>query len=256
MSLIRDMMVAAPSDHIMGFMLDSPGGQLAEGVKLATMIQAAQLPVVVGPGATCASACFLLFAAGSSRIVAPDALIGVHSASEAGQENTDSMATTTAMARAAADLGVPPQIIGKMVETTPNRMAWLTRDDLALMDVKIIAPTQQAAAPPPAPAPSPPPCRGWHRAAADACPAARTELRLQPGRHPSDQIHLLGRRPFAGRSAPGAAILRRRPTITALRRPGGNGVIPLRVEGVTFDISAVHFLLTDLDALWVSPGVD
>ena len=44
MSLIRDMMVAAPSDHIMGFMLDSPGGQLAEGVKLATMIQSGPTP--------------------------------------------------------------------------------------------------------------------------------------------------------------------------------------------------------------------
>ena len=146
------------------------------------------------------------------------------------------MATTTAMARAAADLGVPPQIIGKMVETTPNRMAWLTRDDLALMDVKIIAPQQQAAAPAPAPAPSPPP------AAVGIVQPPTPVLRLGPSYDCSradtqvTEIHLLGRRPFAGRSAPGAAILRRRPTITALRRPGGNGVIPLRVEGVTFDI--------------------
>ncbi len=158
MSLMREMTIDAPSAHIVAIMLDSPGGQLSEGAKLADIIQSAKLTVIVGPGATCASACFLLFAAGSARIIAPDALIGVHSASEAGQENIASMASTIAMARAAAQLNVPPQIIGKMVETTPNRVAWLTRDDLALMDVHIVAPDQQAAAPPaPAPAPSPPP---------------------------------------------------------------------------------------------------
>jgi hypothetical protein len=105
-------------------------------------------------GSQCNSACFLLFAAGAPKVIAPDALIGVHSASDEGQENLGSMAATTLMARDAADLDVPPQIIGKMVETPPNRVAWVTRDDLALMDVKIMAPE---AAPPPSPPPSPPP---------------------------------------------------------------------------------------------------
>jgi hypothetical protein len=57
-------------------------------------------------GSQCSSACFLLFAAAGQRAVAPDALIGVHSASDNGQENINSMAFTTAFAREAAAYGV------------------------------------------------------------------------------------------------------------------------------------------------------
>jgi hypothetical protein len=61
--------------------------------------------------------------------MAPDALIGVDSTSgENGQENLTLMAFTTAFARDAAAYGVPPAIIGKMVQTDPGRMAWLTAD--------------------------------------------------------------------------------------------------------------------------------
>lgn len=145
--------------------LDSPGGALIEAERLADVIQKVHLAVVVPAGSQCASACFLLFAAGSLRIVGPDALVGVHSASQAGHETEASMAITTALARDAAQMGVPPQIVGKMVETKPGRMEWLTRDDLALMDVRIVdpgdTPAPASASPPmamaPSVTPSPPP---------------------------------------------------------------------------------------------------
>ena len=41
------------------------------------------------------------------------------------------------MARAAAELGVPPTIIGKMVGTAPSRMEWLTPADLNAMGVVV-----------------------------------------------------------------------------------------------------------------------
>jgi hypothetical protein len=89
--------------------------------------------VIVGSNSECSSACFLMFAAAPRRFTAPDALIGVHSASEDGQETGTSMAITIAMARAAAELAVPAAIIGKLVETPPNRATWLTPVDLASM---------------------------------------------------------------------------------------------------------------------------
>ncbi len=55
-------------------------------------VSAEHLLVAVPTGATCASACFLIFAAGATRVAAPDALIGVHSTSVRGQETPDTLA--------------------------------------------------------------------------------------------------------------------------------------------------------------------
>jgi hypothetical protein len=76
---------------------------------------------------------------------------------------------TTLMARDAADLGVPPAIIGKMVQTTPGRIEWLTRSDLVSMNVTVfdgdapdtgtapVRPATPVQAPPPVPAALPSP---------------------------------------------------------------------------------------------------
>ena len=118
------------SDRISSFFVDSPGGSVVEAEKIASYIHEAGIAVTIPSSSQCSSACFLLFAAGSRRVMAPDALIGVHSASENGQENLTTMGFTTVFARVAAQYGVPPAIIGKMVQTEPGRMAWLTPNDL------------------------------------------------------------------------------------------------------------------------------
>lgn len=51
------------------------------------------------------------------------------------------MAFTTAYARVAAEYGVPPAIIGKMVQTQPGRMYWLTPTDLKPMAVVVLTPS-------------------------------------------------------------------------------------------------------------------
>lgn len=47
--------------------LNSPGGSLLEGVKLADAVRFGKIVTNVGQGATCASACFLVFAAALAR---------------------------------------------------------------------------------------------------------------------------------------------------------------------------------------------
>jgi hypothetical protein len=47
--------------------LNSPGGNLLEGVKLADAVRAGKIATNVGRTATCASACFLVFAAGYEK---------------------------------------------------------------------------------------------------------------------------------------------------------------------------------------------
>lgn len=47
--------------------LNSDGGNLLEGVRLAALVRSAKLSTNVGQNATCASACFLVFAAGDTN---------------------------------------------------------------------------------------------------------------------------------------------------------------------------------------------
>ena len=133
-----------PTDRIVGIALDSPGGNVFEAERLAEMIHKTDTSVLVNSGSTCASACFLLFAAAPRKFAFPDALIGVHSVSESGKDTFSAMAYTTALARDAAGYGVPEAIVGKIVQTPPGRMAWLTPDDLAALQVTVIEePTTQ-----------------------------------------------------------------------------------------------------------------
>ncbi len=161
-----------PGTTVVGMVLESPGGNLREGVYLATTIRNSRIATGVFDRAECASACFLMFAAGSHRTVGPHARIGVHSASHSGEDDPVAQAVTTLMARKAADLGVPSDIIGRMVTTPPSQIAWLTPDELAEMHVEVLtadsdsyrpgsalSPGSVAStnAPTPAPAPAPAP---------------------------------------------------------------------------------------------------
>jgi hypothetical protein len=118
---------------VSGIRLNSNGGSLAEGVKLANIVRYGKIMTVVQNGATCASACFVVFAAGSEKFANYTAQIGVHGASDtAGKESGDA---TVVMARVVKELGVPPSIIGKMVVTPPSEIIWLSPDDLKAMGV-------------------------------------------------------------------------------------------------------------------------
>ena len=88
----------------------------------------------VGQNATCASACFLIFAAGETKYAFVRARIGVHGASENG---TGSRRGTKAMAHIAEQLDVPESIIRRMVNTPPNDVTWLSLNDLRLMGADI-----------------------------------------------------------------------------------------------------------------------
>jgi len=117
--------------------LNSPGGKLDEGAKLAFAIRFGKLATAVASDAVCASACFLAFAAGDPKFAGPGALIGVHKASEkGGLETKASGAATAAMAGFARELGIPSHIISLMVKTPPTQIAWLEPRDLHSMAVK------------------------------------------------------------------------------------------------------------------------
>ncbi len=137
---------------VSGLRLNSIGGNLLEGVKLAEAVRFAKIATNVAQGATCASACFLIFSAGDTKFANYTAQIGVHGASDqTGSETVQSGAATVSMARVAKDLGVPPAIIGRMVVTPPNEMVWLSPADLQSMGTTMVGKPSQVATPQNAP---------------------------------------------------------------------------------------------------------
>jgi hypothetical protein len=141
---------------VSGVRLNSPGGNLLEGLKLADTVRFAKVATNVAGNATCASACFLVYAAGATKFANYTAQVGVHGVSDkAGEETVASGAATVSMARAAKDLGVPAAIIGRMVVTPPSEMVWLSPQDLLSMGTtmvgkpaQIVSPTAAATADP------------------------------------------------------------------------------------------------------------
>ena len=139
-------------DTVVILRLDSPGGSVLEGVKLADVVRDEKIATSVSGTAKCASACFMVFAAGSEKYVSYTARVGVHGASdEHGRETAQSSAATISMARISQELGVPPSIIGKMVVTPPDEILWLTPDDLRSMGTTMVG---ERVEPPSGPAPS------------------------------------------------------------------------------------------------------
>ena len=103
------------------------------------MIRRARLSAIVANGSTCASACFMVLAAGAEKFVSHAAFVGVHGASDgSGRETIGSGAATVSMARTLKDLGVPEAIIGKMVVTPPDEMVWLSIDGLRSIRARVI----------------------------------------------------------------------------------------------------------------------
>jgi hypothetical protein len=125
---------------------NSPGGNLEEGYKLATEIKRARLATEVEAEKTCASACFFAFAAGTPKSTGPNAHIGVHGAADpdGGQSGTAASATIIIARWAAKELGIPSDIIGKMVMTPPSEVIWLSNAELMSMGAQILGRSQSA----------------------------------------------------------------------------------------------------------------
>jgi hypothetical protein len=134
---LRELIASADEEQpITAILLDSPGGNLVASVALAILVRGRSLTTIVGPKATCASACFLVFAAGNARYVDYASYVGVHGvADKGGQETAESRAATVAFARIVQRLGAPPSIVTKLLTTPPREIVQLTAEDLRGMGV-------------------------------------------------------------------------------------------------------------------------
>ena len=102
--------------------LNGPGGWVTEGVRLARVIHARHLGTYTATG--CFSACVLAFAAGSPRVLNPDARLGLHSTSGL---DTDPLVATLGnelYQKVLLRYGVSPELVAQST-ATPASGLWM-----------------------------------------------------------------------------------------------------------------------------------
>ncbi|MGL4311011.1 MAG: hypothetical protein ACRCSU_11040 [Paracoccaceae bacterium] len=110
--------------------LESPGGNLMEGLTIGTAIRDRGFGTGVAPDTDCASACALAWIAGMERFMDPTALIGFHSAYTQTEDRIEESGFANAMVAAyLAKLGFGPDVITFATEAAPEDMNWLTPED-------------------------------------------------------------------------------------------------------------------------------
>lgn len=130
--------------RIAGLELDSPGGSLHEGVRIAELTRQRRLWTFVAK--ECDSACAFIFLLGRKRYVSGEAKIGVHAVgNDYGAEDSGTIRDTIYFARLSATLGVSSSIIGKMVATPPAKIAFLDEADLSALKVIVRDPLARKA---------------------------------------------------------------------------------------------------------------
>lgn len=135
---------AAAGNPVSAVRLNSPGGSLLEGEKLAAVIQKnPKIATVVPSGAKCVRACFLPFIAGGQKVVSATASVGVPGAALKTEHqpkgNTPVLVQTEkpAIVRVVQKFHLLDAIVSKMLATPEDGILWLTLDDLRAMGATI-----------------------------------------------------------------------------------------------------------------------
>jgi hypothetical protein len=117
-------------------LLDGPGGLSDVGISIGRTIRQRGYSTAVGTDSVCASACGLIWLAGSERFMRPTSLIGFHAIYRAPdgtpQVSSDGNALVGAYLR---ELGFDDALIVYATQAPPTSMQWLTFDDAARLSL-------------------------------------------------------------------------------------------------------------------------
>jgi hypothetical protein len=106
------------------------------GDGLAGVIYQYHLITGVAHGGLCTSACVEAWASGVTKTVPPDAGVGVHHATGPDVETADSI--TQYAINVYSRLGAPNSVINATMTTSSDSIHWLTSDEYAAWNAKII----------------------------------------------------------------------------------------------------------------------
>ena len=131
--------------------LASPGGRVREAERMASALQAHRHEVrAVG---TCASACTLVFLAGSPRHLAPQGQLGFHRASTGTYNPVFEELANQQLAQTYRGLGLPQSMIDKTLRTSSRSMWFVPREELQAHSLIVPSPRTLAVPLPAAGAP-------------------------------------------------------------------------------------------------------
>jgi hypothetical protein len=124
--------------------LDSPGGSIREGVRLAAVIDKNKITTVIIAGAICTRECFIPFIAGRQKVASATATVSVPGAAEnsdrqpaTGTPDVAQVEKTPELVKVVQKLGLLDAIVAKMLATPENQSFPLTVDDLRAMGATI-----------------------------------------------------------------------------------------------------------------------
>jgi hypothetical protein len=136
---VRELLKAssAAGKPVSGIRLNSRGGSLVEGVRLAAVVQGARIATVVMAGATCAAACFVPFIAGSQKYVSATATVEAPGAAAPQEPSGRTPAVVRdeipPIVRVVKELGLLDAIVTKMLSVPEHETFPLSPDDLRAM---------------------------------------------------------------------------------------------------------------------------
>lgn len=107
-------------------LLESPGGNLIDGLVIGRAIRTAGFTTGVAPETACASACALAWLAGTTRYMDPSALVGFHAAYiEENGRASESGVGNALVGAYLNELGLGFDAVVFVASAAPNEMNWL-----------------------------------------------------------------------------------------------------------------------------------
>ncbi len=125
----------AVSEGARRVVLNSPGGSILVADRIAAIVHAYRMSVLILQDNRCDSACVLIFAASPTRAVFPTSIVRVHRVYDV-KTLADMPNDTAIIAKTMRRYGVGRSVIQKMTSTRFPAVALVSRPELAEMGVK------------------------------------------------------------------------------------------------------------------------
>lgn len=130
--------VEARGEYIKLVSLNSPGGSVDDAIAMSKLIREKNIATKVAERALCASSCPIVFAGGVTRSAEKDAVVGVHQVFNGSIERpsaeeamSSAQEITARVARHLDEMGIGAGLWIHALETPPNQLYYLTREEMA-----------------------------------------------------------------------------------------------------------------------------
>jgi hypothetical protein len=129
--------IEARGEYVKTVLLNSPGGAVGDALAMSKLIREKKLGTRVAAGALCASSCPIIMAGGVTREAEDGAVVGVHQIFNGSREKlspeqamSDAQRTTADVSRHLEEMGVKSGVWLHAMETPPDRLYYLTAEEM------------------------------------------------------------------------------------------------------------------------------